>query len=151
MLDDLERLELKSLMTRRKMAHAMAMRTRIVLACAEGQQNKEVAAKLGLALAMPREFQCVASFGMLFRVFTITASMRASSIVPTVGDYTASSPPAQRHLLHEIRRGSQGGRRPFAQRGDALPNRFGIRTWGNRIDGICRVQVWAQVILATKD
>src|SRR5258706_1477820 len=47
-LSDLERSELRSLAARRKTAQAIAMRARIVLACAEGSQNKEVAAKLGL-------------------------------------------------------------------------------------------------------
>ena len=47
-LSDEERAELKSLTMRRKTAQALALRARIVLACAEGGQNKEVAAKLGL-------------------------------------------------------------------------------------------------------
>ena len=42
-----ERSELQSLTMRRKTAQALALRARIVLACAEGGQNKEVAAKLG--------------------------------------------------------------------------------------------------------
>lgn len=33
---------------RRNTAQALALRARIVLTCAEGSQNKEVAAKLGL-------------------------------------------------------------------------------------------------------
>lgn len=47
-LSDDERAELTSLTMRRKTAQALALRARIVLACAEGGQNKEVAAKLGL-------------------------------------------------------------------------------------------------------
>ena len=47
-LSDDERAELKSLTMRRKTAQALALRARIVLACAEGGQNTEVAAKLGL-------------------------------------------------------------------------------------------------------
>lgn len=47
-LSDRERAELKSLTMRRKTAQALALRARIVLTCAEGGQNKEVAAKLGL-------------------------------------------------------------------------------------------------------
>jgi transposase-like protein len=47
-LSDDERAELKALTTRRKTAQALALRARIVLACAEGGQNKEVAARLGL-------------------------------------------------------------------------------------------------------
>lgn len=43
-LSDDERAELKS----RKTAQALALRARIVLTCAKGGQNKEVAAKLGL-------------------------------------------------------------------------------------------------------
>src|ERR1700745_3291327 len=47
-LSDGERAELQSLMMRRKTAQALALRARIVLTCAEGGQNKEVAGKLGL-------------------------------------------------------------------------------------------------------
>jgi transposase len=49
-LTEEERVELKSLAARRKTAQALALRARIVLACAEGGQNKAVAAALGLAL-----------------------------------------------------------------------------------------------------
>jgi transposase len=48
-LSEGERFELRSLASRRKTAQALAMRARIVLACAEGKQNKDVAAELGLA------------------------------------------------------------------------------------------------------
>ena len=41
-----ERGELISLSARRSTAQALALRARIVLACAEGAQNKEVAARL---------------------------------------------------------------------------------------------------------
>lgn len=44
-LSDDERAELTM---RRKTARVLALRARIVLACAEGGQNKEVAAQLGL-------------------------------------------------------------------------------------------------------
>jgi transposase-like protein len=47
-LSDDERAELKWLTMRRKTAQALALRAQIVLTCAEGGQNKEVAAKLGL-------------------------------------------------------------------------------------------------------
>src|SRR5690349_346239 len=47
-LSDEERSELRALAARRKTAQALALRARIVLACAEGQQNKEVAASLDL-------------------------------------------------------------------------------------------------------
>jgi len=47
-LSDDELAELQSLTMRRKTAQALALRARIVLTCAEGGQNKEVAAKLGL-------------------------------------------------------------------------------------------------------
>jgi transposase len=50
-LSDEERLELKALATRRKTAQALALRARIVLACAQGGQNKEVAARLGVVEA----------------------------------------------------------------------------------------------------
>jgi transposase len=50
-LSDDERLELEALANRRKTAQALAMRARIVLACAEGRQNNEVAAKLGVVEA----------------------------------------------------------------------------------------------------
>ena len=54
-LSDDERAELKSLTMRRKTAQALALRARIVLACAEGGQNKEVAAELGLDRADGRQ------------------------------------------------------------------------------------------------
>src|SRR5262245_39378628 len=41
-----ERSELRALTTRRKTAQALAIRARIVLACADGGQNKQVAAEL---------------------------------------------------------------------------------------------------------
>src|ERR1700750_2325580 len=47
-LSDEERAELKSLTMRRKTAQALALRARIVLTCAEGGRNTEVAGKLGL-------------------------------------------------------------------------------------------------------
>ena len=47
-LSQAERSELMSLASRRKTAQALALRARIVLACAEGGQNKAVAAELGL-------------------------------------------------------------------------------------------------------
>lgn len=45
-LSEAERSELTSLSTRRKTAQAIAFRARIVLECAQGGQNKEVAARL---------------------------------------------------------------------------------------------------------
>lgn len=50
-LSEAERFELMSLSSRRKTAQAMALRARIVLMCAEGHRNKEVAAKLGVVEA----------------------------------------------------------------------------------------------------
>lgn len=47
-LSEAERSELASLVARRKTAQALALRARIVLACAEGGQNKVIAARLGL-------------------------------------------------------------------------------------------------------
>lgn len=47
-LSEAERLELSALATRRKTAQALALRARIVLACAEAVQNKDVAARLAL-------------------------------------------------------------------------------------------------------
>ena len=47
-LSDAERAELMSLAARRKTAQAVALRARIILACAAGQQNKAVAASLGV-------------------------------------------------------------------------------------------------------
>jgi transposase len=47
-LSDEEQCELKALAARRKTAQALALRARIVLACAEGSQNKEVSARLGI-------------------------------------------------------------------------------------------------------
>jgi transposase len=47
-LSDEERSELKFLAARRKTGQALAQRARIVLACAEGSENKEVAANLNV-------------------------------------------------------------------------------------------------------
>jgi transposase len=47
-LSEAERAELQSWCARRTTAQALALRARIVLACAEGGQNKAVAARLGL-------------------------------------------------------------------------------------------------------
>lgn len=47
-LSDEERLELQGLAARRKTAQALALRARIVLACVEGSQNKDIAADLGV-------------------------------------------------------------------------------------------------------
>ncbi len=47
-LSDAELAELRSLAARRSTAQALALRARIILACAEGGQNKEVAGRLGL-------------------------------------------------------------------------------------------------------
>src|ERR1700757_2476135 len=45
-LDEAERAELMSLASRRSTAQALALRARIILACAEGEQSKVVAARL---------------------------------------------------------------------------------------------------------
>lgn len=50
-LSEAERAELSSLASRRRTAQAQAARARIVLACAEGEQNKAVATRLGLDAA----------------------------------------------------------------------------------------------------
>ena len=47
-LSEVERSELRTLASRRKTGQAMAMRARVVLACAEGLQSKQVAGRLGL-------------------------------------------------------------------------------------------------------
>lgn len=47
-LSEAERSELRALASRRSTAQALALRARIVLACAEGGQNKLIAAQLGL-------------------------------------------------------------------------------------------------------
>jgi transposase len=47
-LDKVERAELTSLASRRSTAQALALRARIVLACAEGEQSKVVASRLGV-------------------------------------------------------------------------------------------------------
>lgn len=47
-LDEAERSELNLLVSRRSTAQALALRARIILACAEGGQNKVIAARLGL-------------------------------------------------------------------------------------------------------
>src|SRR6266403_869022 len=47
-LDEVERAELTSLASRRSTAQALALRARIILACAEGEQSKIVAARLAI-------------------------------------------------------------------------------------------------------
>jgi transposase len=47
-LDDVERAELRSLASRRSTTQALALRARIILACADGEQNKVVAARLAV-------------------------------------------------------------------------------------------------------
>jgi transposase len=47
-LTEAERVELVALASRRSTAQALALRARIVLACASGERNKAVAARLGL-------------------------------------------------------------------------------------------------------
>lgn len=49
-LSEEERSQLKSLAARRKTAQALALRARIVLACAQGGQNNDIADAMGLAL-----------------------------------------------------------------------------------------------------
>jgi transposase len=49
-LDELERAELRSLASRRSTAQALALRARIVLACADGEQSKVVAARVAVDL-----------------------------------------------------------------------------------------------------
>ena len=50
-LSESERSELEALARRRKTAQALAMRARVVLACAGGLQSKQVAAALGVDAA----------------------------------------------------------------------------------------------------
>jgi transposase len=47
-VSEAERIELRSLASRRNTAQALALRARIVLGCAEGEQNKAVAVRLGI-------------------------------------------------------------------------------------------------------
>ena len=47
-LDEVERAELTSLASRRSTAQALALRARIVLACADGEQSKVVATRLAV-------------------------------------------------------------------------------------------------------
>ncbi|PIT00440.1 endonuclease DDE [Bradyrhizobium nitroreducens] len=47
-LDEMEHAELTSLASRRSTAQALALRARIILACAEGEQSKVVAARLAI-------------------------------------------------------------------------------------------------------
>jgi FixJ family two-component response regulator len=47
-LDEGERRELTSLASRRSTAQGLAQRARIILACADGEQSKVVAARLGI-------------------------------------------------------------------------------------------------------
>src|SRR3954462_650290 len=47
-VDEVERAELTSLASRRSTAQALALRARIVLACADGEQSKVVATRLAV-------------------------------------------------------------------------------------------------------
>ena len=47
-LDEVERAELTSLASRRSTAQGLALRARIILACAEGEQSKVLAARLDI-------------------------------------------------------------------------------------------------------
>ena len=47
-LDEAERSELKALTARHKTGQALALRARIVLACAQGKENRQVAEELGV-------------------------------------------------------------------------------------------------------
>src|SRR5713226_6974393 len=47
-LDEVERTELTSLASRRSTGQCLALRARIILACAEGEQSKVVAARLSI-------------------------------------------------------------------------------------------------------
>jgi len=49
-LSEVERAELQALASRRKTAQDLALRARIVLACASGEENKRVAARLGVVV-----------------------------------------------------------------------------------------------------
>jgi DNA-binding CsgD family transcriptional regulator len=48
-LSEVERTVLELLSSRRKTAQALALRARIILECAQGSENQEVAASLGIA------------------------------------------------------------------------------------------------------
>jgi transposase len=48
-ISEAERVELTSLALRRTTAQALALRARIVLGCAEGDENRQVAARLGVS------------------------------------------------------------------------------------------------------
>ena len=56
-----------------------------------------------LSFAMPRELQCVALLGRLSKVVTITASMRASSIVRGAPDLGSSRRPSTRFCTKRLR------------------------------------------------
>ncbi len=57
-LDEGERRELTSLASRRSTAQGLAQRARIILACADGEQSKVVAARLGRVSLDHRFFCC---------------------------------------------------------------------------------------------
>ena len=57
MLADAERQMLQGWATRRKTAQGLALRARIVLACAEGRSNTAVAARLGISRTTVRKWR----------------------------------------------------------------------------------------------
>src|SRR5438552_19171532 len=56
-LSDAERQMLQGWATRRKTAQGLALRARIVLACAEGRSNTAVAARLGISRTTVRKWR----------------------------------------------------------------------------------------------
>lgn len=82
-LSDEERSELESLASRRKTAQALALRARIVLACADGAQNKDVAARVGLdSTTVGKWRRRFARTGWMACVTSPVPARRARSMIP---------------------------------------------------------------------
>ena len=85
-LNDGELAELRGLAARRSTAQATALRARIVLACAEGAQNRDVAARLGVC------GQTVSKWRRRF------ASMRLEGLRDAPRPGAPRSPPMRGHV-----------------------------------------------------
>ena len=82
-MSDAERRELASLASRRSTAQALALRARIVLACAAGVQNQEVAAELGVCdqtVGTWRRTEAASRTSSCTSVARCTSSMIAASV-----------------------------------------------------------------------
>ena len=122
-LSEAERCELRSLASRRSTAQALALRARIVLACAEGGQNKTVAAQLGLGPSDRRQVAPAlrrASAGGPARRAPLRDAAHLGGCADRGGDRAHLGEPAAGRDPLEFARHGQGQRRVDLQRAARL-------------------------------